>query len=212
MSDAVHPLAGVLAGFARLVSGVQVRWVECRPATHQRVYFANHTSHLDFVVLWSALPREVRVLVHPVAAQDYWGKTALRRYVATHVFRAVLIERNPRAHAPALAAARMAIERLVAALGDRDSLIVFPEGTRGDGEAIRPFKSGLYHLCLRCPDLELIPVYLRNLNRILPKGEILPVPLLSSVSFGPPMRLLEGEPKNAFLERAREAVCRLKPQ
>jgi 1-acyl-sn-glycerol-3-phosphate acyltransferase len=207
----IHPLASLLAGLARLISGVQVRWLDSRPDTRQRIYFSNHTSHLDAVVLWASLPPEVRALARPVAAQDYWEKTAARQYLASAVFHAVLINRNPQGSERSLAAAQAVMERMVEALGDRHSLIVFPEGTRGSGEEIAPFKSGLYHLAQRRPDVELLPVFLENLNRILPKGEVLPVPVLSSATFGPPLHLGPGEPKREFLERAREAVRRLKP-
>jgi 1-acyl-sn-glycerol-3-phosphate acyltransferase len=209
--DAVHPLASALAVFARVISGVRARWLDCEPSTRQRIYFANHTSHLDAVVLWSALPDHVRALARPVAAQDYWEHTALRRYLASRVFRAVLINRNPRGAERSLAAAQGVIERLVEALGERSSLIVFPEGTRGSGQDVAPFKSGIYHLVQKRPDVELVPAYLENLNRILPKGEVLPVPLLSSVTFGAPLQAAPGETKREFLGRAREAVRRLRP-
>lgn len=204
MSVPIPLPAGVIAAAARLISGVQVRWLGCRPDPRQRIYFGNHTSHLDFVVLWSLLPRELRALTRPVAARDYWERGPLRRLLARRVFRAVLIDRG------AIAAARGVIARLAEALGERHSLIVFPEGTRGSGERLGAFKSGLYHLARRRPDVELVPVYLENLNRILPRGEILPVPLLSTATFGSPMQVGEGEPKRAFLERAREAVSTLR--
>ena len=212
MDAEIHPLAGVLAWLARLVSGVQVRWQECQPEKRQRIYFANHTSHLDFVVQWSSLPREVRALARPVAAKDYWEKGTVRRFLALRVFRAVLVDRAPAASREAMASARTVIDRLVEAMGAEESLIVFPEGTRGSGGEVGAFKSGIYHLAERRPEVELVPVYLENLNRILPKGEVLPVPLLSTATFGPPMQLLPEEPKRAFLERAREAVCRLRRQ
>lgn len=109
-----------------------------------------------------------------------------------------------------IAAARDTVERLAAAMGDRYSLIVFPEGTRGSGEQIGPFKSGLYHLCRARPGLEALPVYLDNMNRILPKGESLPVPMLSRVIFGRPITLGPQEGKEPFLARARAAVVALK--
>ena len=208
----IHPLASLLAGFARLISGAQVRWLDCAPSPRQRIYFANHTSHLDAVVLWAALPGDVRALTRPVAAQDYWEKGRLRRFLSARVFHAVLINRNPQGSDRSLRAAQAVIDRMVESLGACYSLIVFPEGTRGSGEDMAAFKSGLYHLALRRPDVELVPAYLENLNRILPKGEALPVPLLSSVTFGPPMRLEPNEPKKIFLERAREAVRRLRPE
>lgn len=209
-------IAEWIAGLARFVAGASVFWVDRPPDERQRVYFANHTSHLDFVVLWSALPPAVRRLTRPVAARDYWEKGAIRRFLAQRVFRAVLVDRlgapktSGSADAGRVSAARRTIETLVAEMGDRHSLIVFPEGTRGTGEEMGPFKSGLYYLCRTRRDLEAMPVYLDNMNRILPKGESLPVPMLSRVVFGRPLRLLEAEPKERFLERARAAVCELK--
>jgi len=213
MSEAwhrVHPLAGVLAALARAISGASVRWLDSRPEPRQRIYFANHSSHLDVVVLWAALPPELRASTRPVAAQDYWDRGRLRRFLAARVFRAVLIERNPGAGAGRVAAATRSIERLTAAIDAGDSLIVFPEGTRGTGEQVAPFKSGLFHLCRVRPGVELLPVYLENLNRILPKGEVLPVPMLSRVTFGPPLQREPEEPRAAFLERARAALVRLR--
>ena len=205
--------ASVLAWLARLVSGASVFYRTATPDERQRVYFANHTSHLDFVVLWSALPPSVRAVTRPVAARDYWEKGAVRRYLARRVFRAILIQRSNHAvdgdATLSIAAARKTIDRLAVSMGDRDSIIVFPEGTRGSGEEIAPFKSGMYHLCRMKPGLELVPVYLDNMNRILPKGELLPVPMLSRVIFGGPMTLEPGETKPGFLERARAAVQEL---
>ena len=207
-----HFLATVLAAVARLISGVQVRWVDCDPAPRQRIYFANHTSHLDAVVLWAALQGAARASTSPVAGRDYWNRTALRRYLARNVVHAVLIDRNPQGAARSLEAAHQVLEQMVVPLDRGDSLIVFPEGTRGPGGEVAPFKSGIYHLARRRPDVELVPVYLDNLNRILPKGEVLPVPLLSSATFGPPMHIAADEPKQAFLDRMRDAVGRLRPQ
>jgi 1-acyl-sn-glycerol-3-phosphate acyltransferase len=206
-----HPLAGIIAGAARLVSGVNVRWVDCEPDTRQTIYFANHTSHLDFVVLWSSLPAEIRARTRPVAAQDYWEK-GLRRRLAVNVFRAVLVARHPQGQeTPGVPAdPRQAIDHMLDAMGSENSLILFPEGTRGTGEEVAAFKSGLYYLCQRKPGLRLVPAYLNNLNRILPKGEFLPVPFISRLTFGPPLTLAADEPKPAFLARARAALCRLK--
>jgi 1-acyl-sn-glycerol-3-phosphate acyltransferase len=213
MSVRIHPLASVIAAVGRSISGVQVRWAGCQPEERQRIYFANHTSHLDFVVLWSALPSEVRARTRPVAAQDYWEKGA-KAYLAQNVFRAVLIHRAGAAQAEnredARAAARSVIDQLTAAMGESESLILFPEGTRGTGETIAPFRSGLYYLAKRKPEVELVPAYLENLNRILPKGEVLPVPLISMLTFGVPLRIGETEEKRDFLERARRAVSTLR--
>jgi 1-acyl-sn-glycerol-3-phosphate acyltransferase len=206
-----HPLAGIIAGAARLISGVNVSWVDSEPDTRQTVYFANHTSHLDFVVLWSSLPAEIRAQTRPVAAQDYWEK-GLRRAIAVNVFRAVLVARRHIVQEGEAASGdpRQAIEHMLDAMGSDNSLILFPEGTRGTGDEVAAFKSGLYYLCQQRPGLRLVPGYLNNLNRILPKGEFLPVPFISRLTFGPALTLAPDEPKAAFLTRAREALCRLR--
>ncbi len=56
-----------------------------------------------------------------------------------------------------------------------------------------------------------MPVFIENLNRVLPKGEVLPIPILCSVRFGAPLSLQEGEEKSAFLERARLGMLQLAP-
>ena len=198
--------AAALAVLVKLLAGSSVRWVGCEPSTRQRLYFANHTSHLDALVLWTALPPAARAMARPVAARDYWQADRLRRHLATRVFNAVLVDRqrtSAHAHNP--------LEPLLAALDDprRHSLILFPEGTRGTDPEPAPFKSGLYHLAKQRPAVELIPVLIDNMNRILPKGELLPVPLLGGVSFGAPIQIKGGEGKAAFLDRAREAVVAL---
>lgn len=199
-----------LAVAARLISGAAVEW-RCRPTVDvPRIYFGNHTSHLDFIVIWAALPPRLRRLARPVAGRDYWDRGALRRYLATQVFRAVLIERGSRHSEDARAAARVSVLRMAVAMADRQSLIVFPEGTRSLSGEVGTFKSGLYHLSRLRPDVELIPVYLENLNRILPKGEALPVPMLSRVVFGSRLHTSPGEDKQEFLERARASLIQLR--
>jgi 1-acyl-sn-glycerol-3-phosphate acyltransferase len=200
-------IALCVAALARLASGPSVRSTGDCLCRGQCIFFANHGSHLDFVVLWSVLPRAIRARTRPIAARDYWEASPLRRFAATKIFRAVLVDRE----GGGLGQLRTQIDQLTAALDAGDSLILFPEGTRGSGETIGPFKSGLDYLSRQRPDVDLIPVYLDNLHRIMPKGEFLPVPQLSCVCFGAPLRRLEGESKAAFLNRARAAVERLKP-
>ncbi len=194
------------ASFLRLLSGARATWIGCEPESRQRVYFANHTSNLDGPVLWASLPLAVRQLTRPVGARDYWTANRLRRFFAEQVFNAVLIERK------APTARDNPIEDMLAAIGDMHSLILFPEGTRGSGPDPQPFKSGLYHLAKKRPEIELVPVLLDNMNRVLPKGELLPVPIISSVTFGSPIRLESSERRDDFLTRAREAVISMRQQ
>lgn len=196
--------AQLIVALVKLISGANARWTGCAPEQRQRVYFANHTSHLDAVVVWSVLPPEIRMNTRPVAARDYWTRNRLRLYLAGNIFHSVLIEREK------VTAENNPLESLLQALQKGDSLILFPEGTRGNGVDVSPFKSGLYHLARKQPQIELIPVHIDNMNRILPKGEVLPVPLLSCISFGTPMRLQDGETKVDFLKRAQTAVVNLK--
>jgi 1-acyl-sn-glycerol-3-phosphate acyltransferase len=195
--------APVLAFVAKLLSGATLRWHGCTPDICQRIYFANHTSHLDALVLWATLPRELRDLTRPVAAKDYWGKTSFRRYMAQQ-FNAILIDREE------IKVHQSPIDLLLREIGKTHSLIVFPEGGRNPGEELLEFKSGLYYLSKKRPDIELMPVYIDNLNRVLPRGEFLPVPLLSCITVGPPIWLEPDENKQDFLRRARQAVLQLK--
>ncbi len=188
---------------AKLVSGFTVRWVGSQPATNQRVYFANHTSHLDAVVLWACLPGQLRQLTRPVAALDYWGQGSFRRFLAKS-FNAILIDRKQ------IKVHQSPVDLMLREIGDIYSLIVFPEGSRAENGEMGEFKSGLYYLAKKRPDLELVPVYMDNMNRILPRGEFMPVPLLSSISVGSPISLESGEPKQEFLLRAMKSVKILK--
>jgi 1-acyl-sn-glycerol-3-phosphate acyltransferase len=171
------------------------------------VYIANHTSHGDFILLWSSLTPRLRSLTHPVAAGDYWERGAVRRYLIRQVFHGVLVEREPQKNDPRMH--HHPLTPLLRTLDSGHSLIVFPEGTRGDGAELGPFKCGVYHLAHERPDIELVPVWIDNLHRVLPRGAILPAPLLCSVTFGEPVRLLPGEEKKAFLTRLRQAVVSL---
>ena len=196
--------AVLMVMLAKLISGASGRWLGCAPDTKQRIYFANHTSNLDALVLWAILPPEVRALTRPVAARDYWTAGNFRRYLAEKVFRAILIERKkPTAHDNPIA-------QILEGMGETGSIIIFPEGGRFSGLDPMPFKSGLYHLAQKRPDDELVPVLIENLNRILPKGEILPVPLLGNMTFGAPIQLRAEESKPSFLDRARSELVRLR--
>ena len=189
---------------ARLLSGATVLWYESQPDSCQRVYFSNHTSHLDALVIWAALPHRIREKTRMIAAEDYWAAGPLRRYVSLKLFNAILIEREN------VSVRNTPIKVMMNGMQDEYSIILFPEGGRSDNGELGEFKSGLYYLCKKRPDLELIPVYLNNMNRILPRGKTLPVPMLSRVIFGPPMWLEMGETKDSFLRRSRQAVLKLK--
>lgn len=199
-------IAGGCSFAIRALTGARALWRDCQPSDELRVYYGNHASHGDFVMIWSALPKALRRNVRPVAGADYWNRTAVRRYVIRAVFNGVLIERDPAQRT------QDAIETLCEAVDGGASLILFPEGTRNPGECgLLPFKSGIYHLARKRPELEFVPVWLENLARVMPKGRLVPLPLLCTATFGAPLRLDCDEDKAAFLGRARNALLALAP-
>lgn len=197
--------AHAIAGFARLVTGVYGDWRGCPPERIQRVYFANHTSHGDFVLIWTVLPFALRRLTRPVAAADYWSGTGLKGFVGKDVFKAVLVERG---HNP-----RQAMAAMHTALASGESLILFPEGTRNTSDQpLLPLRAGIHHLACAFPDVEFVPVWIDNIARVIPKGEWFPIPLLCTVIFGAPLGHIPDEPRAEFIARASAALLALKPE
>lgn len=192
-----------LLGLVRALTGAQARWYGCPPKAEQRIYFANHQSHADLVLIWAALPTELRSITRPIAAKDYWTASNFKRWITTSVFNAVYVERERKGDEDPL-------QPLIDALDSGDSLIIFPEGTRGHGDEPQPFKSGLYNLAKRFPHVVLVPAWIHNVQRVIPKGEVIPVPVLCSVTFGEPVKLGADEDRADFLTRSRDAVLSLR--
>lgn len=190
--------------FARFITAPRAIWQGIAPERGLRVYYANHSSNGDFVLIWTVLPAPLRRQTRPVAALDYWLTSPLRAFIGRDVFNAVLIDRRPEARTAD------PVDQMVAALDQGASLILFPEGKRNvSDERLLPFKSGLFHLARSRPSVDLVPVWIANLNKVMPKGEIIPVPLICTLTFGAPIRIGEGETKDAFLARASDALLAL---
>lgn len=195
-----------LCALTKALTGARILWQGCAPAVGPRVYYANHGSHGDFALLWACLPPDLRARTRPGAGADYWRQGRLRTYVAERVIRAVLIDRNPQTRT------EDPIRQMEAAVDAGDSLIVFPEGTRNTtDEPLLRFRSGIYHLARSRPDLEFVPVWIENARRVMPKGRLLPVPLLCTLTVGAPLALQYGEDKAAFVARTRDALLALMP-
>ncbi|MBC7437145.1 MAG: 1-acyl-sn-glycerol-3-phosphate acyltransferase [Bdellovibrionales bacterium] len=192
-----------LLGLIRVLTGAQARWYGSPPKAEQRIYFANHQSHADLVMIWAALPLELRSITRPIAAKDYWTSSRFKQWITTSVFNAIYVDR-------ARTGDQDPLEPLIDALTNGDSIILFPEGTRGNAEEPQAFKAGLYNLALKFPEVVLVPAWINNVQRVMPKGEVVPVPILCSVTFGAPVKLQPDEERRAFLDRARLAVMKLR--
>ncbi len=202
----------VLAFLARLITGAQGHWKGCPPKAEQRIYFANHQSHFDWVLIWAALPRELRVRTRPIAARDYWTASPFKAWLTSAVFNAVYVSRTRSQVASGDGTDEQdPLQPLVQALEGGDSLVIFPEGTRSNRGEPQAFKSGIFHLAEMFPGVQLIPTWIDNVQRVMPKGEVVPVPILCTVTFGTPLNLRPGEGKREFLERARAAVLAARP-
>ncbi|MGO3882936.1 MAG: lysophospholipid acyltransferase family protein [Proteus vulgaris] len=220
-------VSSVLVSICRFLTGIRAKQTSPIAKDTPCIYYANHSSHLDGLVIWSCLTPNIRPYVHPVAAEDYWNKNRLRRYLSRRIFRAILIPRH--ATKMNFTEENSQDEKIPNQIMDRntsstsnkvnalaimqdildqgESLIIFPEGTRGNGEYIQDFKAGLWHLSRKNPNVQLVPIYLENLNRVLPKGSHLVVPVICSAIFGAPIASThENESKQEFLIRAKSAL------
>ncbi|WAH54966.1 1-acyl-sn-glycerol-3-phosphate acyltransferase [Pseudomonas silvicola] len=197
-------ISRALIAVLRLLIGASARWESPPDLSRQRIYFANHTSHMDTLAIIAALPPAARVNVKPVAAADYWGKNRFLSYLAQRGLNAVLIERNA-------TAGKNVLEPIFDVVQAGHSIIFFPEGTRSAQPLPGEFKSGLYRLSEQFPDVELVPIYLENLHRSMPKGKHVPLPILCTIRIGNPLPRIDGEDKQVFLARARDAIVRLAP-
>lgn len=199
-------VGNVLRLFARFITAVRPVWQGIEPVPRQRVYFANHTSNGDMPMIWSCLPPAMRRTVRPVAAADYWLKNPIRAFVGPEVFNCVLVDRRPEVKDKPM-------DKIIAALDEGSSLIIFPEGNRNmTDDPLLPFKAGLFNMGVARPDVDLVPTWVANLNTIMPKGEVIPLPLICTVTFGAPIHVEEGESKDDFLRRAEQALVALRPE
>jgi 1-acyl-sn-glycerol-3-phosphate acyltransferase len=205
MTLASDAMGLTLSTLARLITGAQGHWIGCPPTAEQRIYFANHQSHFDWVLIWASLPKDLRRRTRPIAAKDYWTATPFKHWITREVFNAVYVARQRTDDQDPL-------EPLVEALQQGDSLVIFPEGTRSNKGEPQSFKSGLYLLAEQFPGVQLVPAWIDNVQRVMPKGEVVPVPILCTVTYGAPTQIKEGEDKKTFLERTRNEVIALRPR
>ncbi|MEN3336271.1 MAG: hypothetical protein V7641_5636 [Blastocatellia bacterium] len=188
--------------FMTLFIGLRVRGREHLPRAGQFILVANHSSHLDTASLLTLFRLTHLRHIRPVAAADYFERNFFVSLLTKTFFnilpiarRGITAENNPLTH-------------MQQALAAGDSLIIFPEGTRGTGAEIGPFRSGIAHLVAKLPDVPVVPASLANMGRRLPKGEIIPVPFFCEIRLGEP--LLLGGNRQQIISTLEEAVRALK--
>jgi len=172
----------VLRPFMALFIGLRVRGREHLAGKMPFILVANHSSHLDTASLLNLFPMRQLSKLRPVAAADYFERNKFVSAVSKICFNILPIARK------GLTPETNPMPKMEAVLRAGNVLIIFPEGTRGSGEALSHFHSGVAHLIERCPDVPVVPAYLVNMGRSLPKGEWIPVPFFCEVRVGEPRR------------------------
>lgn len=190
--------------FLTLFIGLRVRGLENLPTTDPFILIANHSSHLDTVSLLNLFPVRRLYRIRPAAAADYFEKTKVASFVSRTFFNILPIARKN------FTADNHPLDTMERALRAGNSIILFPEGTRGSGGEMAPFRSGIARLVERVPEIPVTPAYLVNMGRSLPKGELIPVPFFCEVRIGAP-RTLSGD-KDAMLAELEAAVKALRDE
>ena len=160
--------------------GLVVRHRERLPARGPAILIANHNSHLDALILMALFPHRLLDRLRPVVAAEYFRRTRLRRWVAFRLLHAIALDRQACGRCDILAPC-------LRALDDDAILIFFPEGTRGEPGRLAALRVGIAHLAARRPQVPIVPIYLVGTDRVLPKGSVVPVPILCSAVVGPPL-------------------------
>lgn len=175
----------IIKPFMALFIGLRVRGREHLARSEPFVLIANHSSHLDTISLLSLFPLSRLRRIRPVAAADYFERNKLVSLFTRTLFNILPIARKN------ITTENNPLRRMREAIAAGDSLIIFPEGTRGSGEEMGEFRSGVAHLIEKTPGVPIVPAYLVNMGRSLPKGEFIPVPFFCEIRVGAP-RLLQG--------------------
>lgn len=167
--------------FLKLIVGVKYINKDALSKEKLFIIVSNHNSHIDTMALMAALNYSQLHITHPVAAGDYFGSSALKSKVTKLFTNALLIPRKP------VNGAQNPIRMMTDCLNKGDSLILFPEGSRGEPEKMQEFKKGIGLLLKMNNKVPYIPVFMKGMGRILPKGERLLVPFDSYVHIGNPV-------------------------
>lgn len=185
-----------------IVAGVHVRGRENLPLTGSAILVANHNSHLDTLVMMSLFPIKTVIKVRPIGAKDYFFRNRYLKWISTHLIGIIPLERKPSKDGG------HPFDKIYKSLEDGDIVLLFPEGSRGDPQEMKPFKSGIAHIAQKYPSTPVIPLYIDGAGKVLPKGEALFVPFIIDVNIGKPI-YYNGRDKNEYTSYLQECVQRL---
>lgn len=182
--------SGLIRTFLKLIVGIQFDKADFLLQEKQFIIVANHNSHMDTMALMASLPSSIVHKVKPVAAVDYFGKTKFKKWFSNYFINTLLISRqggNP-------------IHTMKKALEDGYSLIIFPEGSRGEPDSIQPFKPGVALLLSLCPEVKYVPAYMYGMGKIMPKGDGLIIPFNSKLIYGKPTLIQSNKTKEILVQ------------
>jgi 1-acyl-sn-glycerol-3-phosphate acyltransferase len=188
--------------FMLLFIGLRVRGKEHLPARGPFVLIANHSSHLDTISLLSLFPLTRLRNVRPVAAADYFERNRFVSVLTKTLFNILPIARAN------ITPGNNPLRKMRETIEAGQSLILFPEGTRGSSEEMAPFRAGVAHLLEKARGVPVVPAYLVNMGRSLPKGEFIPVPFFCEIRLGAP-RIINGT-RQEIIKSLESAVRELK--
>lgn len=175
----------------------------------QFIIVANHNSHLDTMSIMSSIPFRQLLKTHPVATAQYFGSKKWLVLLSNLFINTVLIKRKEELKISTEISSNEGQQKALLLLEEKlakgHSLILFPEGTRGEPEKLQEFKKGIGVLLLNYPQIPYIPVYISGMGKILPKGEMLPVPFNAIVSIGKP-KLIETNNVEDIVEEVKNAI------
>jgi 1-acyl-sn-glycerol-3-phosphate acyltransferase len=170
----------LVRGFLKIFVGVKFDNAKFLLNEGQFIIVANHNSHLDTMTILASLPSKMIHKVKPVAAADHFGKTVLKEKMSNYFINTLLIQRKRDKEN----SANDPINKMIKALDEGYSLIIFPEGTRGEPEIQQPLKPGIGYVLSQRPTIKYVPAFMKGMGKAMPKDDSLIVPFNSSLTYG----------------------------
>lgn len=192
----------VVKPFMAIFIGLRIHGRQNLPKGHPFIMVANHSSHLDTLSLLSMFPLRDLPKIQPVAAEDYFNRNRFISFLTHQLFNILTIPRS------GITKDNNPVKIMKMAIMEGKSLIIFPEGTRSQTGEIGRFRPGIAHLIKEASNLEVLPVFLANMGRSLPKGEYLPIPFFCEIVIGEALTL-QGD-KSELVHKLEDAVRELK--